>query len=195
MKELKIKATLTEEMLGTACSDPNIHSKYIASKAPDAEKTEEEVESVENATGGTMTVFPRADSGEPFMYDYQIKGYFKDQCSAIRKIKGSLSEKLKSYKKQIDGLIFVEPRQIKINLSGDVGHCERPLRASTPQGERITLASSETAPAGSTVSFTVICMVDEDVEIVKEWLDYGRYRGFGQWRNSGKGRFDYEIID
>lgn len=27
-----------------------------------------------------------------------------------------------------------------------------------------------------------------------EWLDYGKLRGLGQWRNSGKGRFTYEIL-
>ena len=30
---------------------------------------------------------------------------------------------------------------------------------------------------------------------VEEWLDYGIQRGTGQWRNSGKGRFKYEIIE
>lgn len=27
-----------------------------------------------------------------------------------------------------------------------------------------------------------------------EWLDYGKLRGLGQWRNSGKGRFTYELL-
>ena len=27
---------------------------------------------------------------------------------------------------------------------------------------------------------------------VREWLDYGKLHGFGQWRNSGKGRFEWE---
>ena len=30
---------------------------------------------------------------------------------------------------------------------------------------------------------------------VREWLDYGMYRGLGQWRNSGKGRMVWEELD
>lgn len=72
--------------------------------------------------------------------------------------------------------------------------CQRPLRAQTPQGERVSLSCSETLPAGSTCEFTVVCMVDDDIEIIKEWLDYGAYHGAGQWRNSGKGKFTWEEI-
>ncbi len=31
--------------------------------------------------------------------------------------------------------------------------------------------------------------------LVREWLTYGRLRGLGQWRNSGKGRFTFEELD
>jgi hypothetical protein len=48
--------------------------------------------------------------------------------------------------------------------------------------------------AGAQVEFTIVCLVDEDVDYVKEWLDYGRFNGIGQWRNSGKGRFTWEQI-
>lgn len=30
---------------------------------------------------------------------------------------------------------------------------------------------------------------------IREWLDYGKLRGIGQWRNSGKGRFEWEEIE
>jgi hypothetical protein len=32
-------------------------------------------------------------------------------------------------------------------------------------------------------------------ETIKEWLNYGAYRGLGQWRNSGKGIYKYKIIE
>ena len=28
-----------------------------------------------------------------------------------------------------------------------------------------------------------------------ECLDYGKLRGLSQWRNSGKGRFTYEVLE
>lgn len=195
MKELKVVVTLTEEMLGTASGDPNIHEEFIASKAPDAMSREEEVEALgaEEVVKKDKTVFPRNEDGRPFLWDYQVKGFFKDACGCLRRVSGSESSKIKAYKKEIDGLIFVEPRRIPIVFDGEVGDCQRPLRAQTAQGERVALANSETVPAGSRMEFTVKMLCD-DTKLVEEWLDYGKLRGLGQWRNSGKGRFDYELV-
>ena len=196
MKEIKAKITFTEELLGTASSDPEVHKTYIASKAPNAPKLEEEVEAlgVDNIAEKSMTIFPRDKDGNPILWDYQIKGFFKDSCSALRKVTGTASSKIKAYKKEIDGLIFVFPREIKINLNGEIGICERPLRAQTAQGERVALASSETVPAGSSAKITIRCLSDAHEKSVREWLDYGQLKGLGQWRNSGKGRFSWEEI-
>ena len=113
MKKIRVEIMLTEEMLGMAAADPKIHEEYIASKAPNAPSMEEEVAAigVEAMVGKTMTVFPRTDggTGTPFMWDYQIKGFFKDACSMLRKAPGSESSKIKAYKKEIDGLIFPQP--------------------------------------------------------------------------------------
>ena len=92
----------------------------------------------------------------------------------------------------MDGLVFVEERKIPYEFKGGMGECQRPLRASTPQGERVALAHSETVPAGATVEFTIVILKDDMETAVREWLDYGRLRGIGQWRNSGKGRFEWE---
>ena len=112
----------------------------------------------------------------------------------LARLKGQTeSSKLKAYKKVIDGLVFVGPRSIKLNPAGEIGVCQRPLRANTMQGERVALASSEELPAGTTADFEII-LLDESLEaVVREWLDYGALRGIGQWRNSGKGRFSYEV--
>ena len=76
-----------------------------------------------------MTVFPRLEDGTPFLWDYQIKGFFKDACGVLRKVPGKRSAKIKAYKKEIDGLIFPQPRRIPLALSGPVRECQRPLRA------------------------------------------------------------------
>lgn len=107
---MKVRVTFMEELLGTMSNDKEIYKNYIASKSPDASTMEEEVASVgiDGVAEKGMTVFPRTEDGKPFIYDYQWRGYFKETCGFMRKIKGSKSEKLKAYKKQIDGLIFVE---------------------------------------------------------------------------------------
>jgi hypothetical protein len=196
MKKIEVKLTFTEELLGTASGNQELHADFIASKAPDAKSREEEIAAVgvREEIEKTMTVFPRNMWDEPILFDYQVRGFFKEACGMLRKVEGTASSKLKAFKKEIDGLIFVEPRQIK--LEGELGEsCQRPLRASTAQGERIALSNSETMKAGTTATFTVICMVDKDVELVKEWLNYGYWHGLGQWRNSGKGRYLWDELN
>lgn len=196
MKTLKVKLTFTEPVLGTSPANEDIYREYIGSKAKDAAGVEDEVAAlgVDAVVEKGMTVFPRTEDNKPFLYDYQIKGFFKDTCGGLRMVKGTKSSGIKAYKKAIDKLIFPSPRKIPIEVNGTVGHCQRPLRAQTPQGERMSLAISEEIPAGSTITFE-IGMWDEGMEeLVREWLDYGKYSGIGQWRNSGKGRFTWEEV-
>lgn len=196
MKELKVKLTFTEEVLGTASNNPEIHDEFIASKAPDAPSRAEEVEAlgVDEVIEKDKTVFPKLEDGTPFVWDYQIRGFFKDTCSALRKVTGTKSSKIKAFKKEIDGLVFVKERKIPFKNYGKLGNCQRPLRGQTAQGERIALANSETVEAGSYIECTIVCLKDDLIGAVKEWLDYGVFRGLGQWRNSGKGRFEWEEI-
>ena len=79
-KELKVRLTFTEEILGTASNSPTIHDDYIASNAPDAKSREEEIAAIGVAeyVEKSMTVFPQLEDGTPFLYDYQVKGFFKD---------------------------------------------------------------------------------------------------------------------
>lgn len=195
-KEMKVRLTFLEEVLGTASGDPELHANFIASNAPDAPTRKEEIEAlgVEEVIERGMTIFPKMDDGTPFLWDYQIKGFFKDACSMLRKVTGSESSKMKAHKKEIDGLIFVKERRIPFAMSGEIGNCQRSLRTSGPSGERTALANSETVPAGSSVEFTIMCLVPNDVKTVCEWLDYGQLRGLCQWRNSGKGKFEWKDI-
>lgn len=205
---MKVKITFLEPVLGTWPNNKNIAEEFIASKAPDASTIEEEIAAlgIDAVTEKGKTVFPRNEAGEPVLYDYQVKGFFKDACGMLRRVGGkdektgkkkaaNLSGKLTAYKSVIDGLIFVQPRMIPIQVNGEIRDCQRPLRAQTMQGERVSLANSEEVPEGSSAEFEVVCLEKDHEAVVQEWLDYGILRGIGQWRNSGKGRFTYEIID
>lgn len=193
---MKVRLTFSEPILGTCPANEDVYRDFIGSKSPDAATVDEEVAAIgaDAVVEKGMTVFPRMEDDTPFLYDYQIKGFFKDTCGGLRKVKGSKSEKIKAYKKVIDKLIFPEPRCIPILFDGDISECQRPLRALTAQGERVSLAISEQIPAGATIEFSILMLADHEAA-VREWLDYGKYSGIGQWRNSGKGRFTWEEIE
>lgn len=197
MKELKVRLTFIEPILGTSPNNEDIYRDFIGTKAPDPTTVEDEVEAigVDGVVEKGKTVFPKLDDGTPFFYDYQIKGFFKDTCGGLRKVSGTASSKIKAFKKEIDKLIFPEPRCIPIHFDGEMGECQRPLRAQTAQGERIGLAISEQIPAGAICEFTVVCLCDDHEKAVREWLDYGKYSGMGQWRNAGMGRMVWEELD
>lgn len=197
MEKFKVRCTFTEPILGTSPANGEIYREFIGSKAPDASTVEDEVAALgaDAVAEKGMTVFPKLEDGTPFLWDYQIKGFFKGACSFLKKADGSKSASLKAYKKEIDGLVFVEPRKIPFQNVTEIRECQRPLRAQTAQGERVSLAMSEEIPEGASIEFTVICMSKADVPLVEEWLDYGAYNGIGQWRNAGKGRIKWERID
>lgn len=196
MKELKVRLTFTENILGTCPSNEDVYRDFIGSKAPDAATVDDEVAAIgaDAVVEKGRTVFPRLADNTPFLYDYQIKGFFKDTCGGLKKVSGTASSKEKAYKKTIDKLIFVEPREIPFLDYGRIGECQRPLRAQTAQGERVSLAISDEIYAGAQIEFSIIMLSDDHEELVREWLNYGKWSGIGQWRNSGKGRFTWEEI-
>ena len=208
--DMKIRITLQEEMLGTKPEDPTVFATYIASLSEDLVKateengvaqeneTPEETEAVKRERVGS-SIFHKMEDGNPFMWDYEFKGMFKDAAGAMNRMDKDFrggEEKLSAFKTKIDGLVFIFPRKIRLNLPSGMklGRCERPLRAETAQGPRVTLARSEAAPAGTTIELTIKVLSKDLVKWVRMWLDYGALRGLGQWRNSGKGRFTWEEI-
>lgn len=185
-----VNLTLTTDILGTVPLNKQIYTDFIASKDGAPPNAAEEADTIALEDKG-KTGFHRLPDGRPFIYDYVIKGFMKDACGMLARVEDSQSKKVKAYKKIIDGLVFVYPREIPFALAGGIGELQRPLRAQTPQGERVALAYSETVPAGSVLSFEIIALDDKatPLELLNEWWDYGCLRGLGQWRNASYGRF------
>ena len=190
MDTYRIKITFTESLLGTVPLNKEIYREYIAGdRDPETLKQELSTLTVDEAMERGTTGFHRLE-GSPAIYDYAIKGFFKDACGMMRRVADSESAKLQAFKKVIDGLVFVEPRLIPLEVAGEVGILERPLRAQTAQGERVSLARSQFCPAGTTMEFTVKVLAGVSEKLLREWLDYGALRGLGQWRNASWGRFE-----
>lgn len=206
LPSMKVRLTFLKPVLGTKPSDPEIHSRFVASKAPDAKTMEEEIAAlgVEAVEEKGKTVFYKMEDGTPYIKSYQVKGFMKEAARALKKVPGSLTSKLTAYLKRVDNYIFVYgdmpqddeiiPLYMPLDLDLNETDCQRPLRAQTMQGERVALAHSEEAPDGTWAEFKVVCMDPNDFKYVREWLDYGQFKGLGQWRNSGKGRFTWEEV-
>ena len=98
--------------------------------------------------------------------------------------------------KEIDDRMSVSPRFIDLILpeGGEITCNERPLRAETAMGPRVSLAKSEQVPEGTTCEFTIHTQTKEGMRMVIDCLEYGEERGTGQWRNAGNGCFTFEVL-
>lgn len=188
---LKLRLTFTEPLLGTLPGDKEIAKEFITSKHPEGSQEDEEV-SLRDEVEKQSTFFSYNDKNEPILWDYQVKGFFKDACSMMLRV--VKVPELRAHKKIIDGLIFVYPRQIPLVLSGDTFFKERPARASTPKGERTFLIRSQAAPKDSYIEIEIVTLKPSLMTHIKKWLDYGALRGLGQWRNASYGRFDWKEL-
>lgn len=200
----RFRLTLTEECLATQSGNPDVAREHYAKKSA---LTEEEFNQLfppagievleEGVPRSEMTIFPRDDEGRPLIWNYQIKGFFKEACKMLRlrKEKDTISHSIANYAKRIDGLIFIGEKSMPFIFEGETSVIQRPLRAMTMKGERVALSTSEVVPAGAYVDIEVICLDDSLWPWVYEMLDYGQFHGLLQWRNAGKGSFVWELLE
>jgi hypothetical protein len=220
----KVTVTVFEDCLGTAPANKDIYSEFVASKALSQEKklaktaeeraavqekqeqlTREELAQLPEEAGKGVTVF-RRDRGGLVLTDTMVRGQLKEGAAAMGA--GGSSWGLTS---KIDRFIFVT-NEVKypirtiplmragVQIATPDGTFERPLRAQTPMGQRVTLASSEIVKAPFTLNYYlyVIGLGTTDKgkiteEVLRSWLSAGRYTGYGAFRGGGHGRFEVVI--
>ncbi len=185
----KLKVTFLTELLG---SQPTraIASEYLAARN-NLELAEDESLALPEVLERGTTVFYRYP-GEPGTFalrDYMIKGFIKE-AGKVFNGRAGLPKNLRS---KLDNAVFIFPRWIRLNLNGgEMDYLERPLRAETAQGPRVALARSEMLPAGTWFECQIEIMPSEITRnVLESLLDYGYYKGIGQWRNGGNGQFRY----
>lgn len=196
----KILITGITELLGSLPASSALHTEYIASKAK--EPQEDEADFVQLEEKG-LTVFARKLGGnELILLDYQIKGFIKEAVNNLKADNG-----VGAGRKKIDNYVFITPRHIPIMREGALiidedERFERPLRAQTMQGERVSLASSELIYDPWEIVIEITLLNDKGTkaskpvtwDVITEALNYGFFKGLGQWRNGGYGRFRWEEI-
>jgi len=203
MEEKKIELVLIMEMLGTVPKNKQIYSDFIVDKAIkkgiDVDDAEE-LETVQELDEKGFTGF-HVDEGKLFLYDYVVKGNIKGNLETL--IQSGTIKKIPSYKKAVDNMLFIFPRKLYFStgsgspITEPHGILERPLRAMTMLGPRVTLTKSEYVDIGTKIVFEVKILPNPKItwEVVEKALDYGQYVGLGQWRGSGGyGRYAWRYV-
>jgi hypothetical protein len=190
----------TEPMLASSPADPAVYGQFIQARArEDAAEKGDEVETLpaseRELTG--WSVFHSDEKGL-FVFDYKVRGFLKEAASSV-----SGKAELPAFKSKIDKWLFVQPRRIYlVDAAGQAikekhGVLERPLRAMTMQGPRVSVKRSDYVNAGSGFDCDLVVLPNGEKEIkevlLRKWLDYGVWQGFGEWRNGSYGRFEYTL--
>jgi len=192
--------TLTEDILGSMPKSKELATNFVLKKGLDKgaiseAQFEEEANTLQDMQERGYTGFRQDDKGVYFR-DYAIKGFLKAAALALK-----TEHMVKNAGSKISQHVFVFPRDIHFKTgNGEIvvqpeGICERPLRAQTMQGPRVSLAKSDVVKAGSTLEFDIEVVASSEFseETLHTLLGYGKYSGLGQWRNAGYGRFEYKL--
>jgi len=201
--DAKVRLTFIEPLLGSAPLSADIYSKYIESlkvKRADAlSETESEVETLPEVDEKKGCTGFHRDAQGLFLYDYSIKGFFKEASNILKDMLGE-----KNLRSKLDNYLFITPRRLYLKaadgsaIKDPHGVHERPLRAMTMQGPRVSLALSEFVNAGTYLDCSLRIYDGHPFKhperIIEACLEYGRDgKGFGQWRNAGWGRADFKL--
>ena len=120
-----------------------------------------------------------------------IKGFLKNAGNVLKD-----EIKIKAFRSKIDDFVFIKPRRIYLGQENPDGIVERPLRAMTMQGPRVTLARSDYVTEGKELDFEILLLPHKEVSVdtIKTLLKHGELMGLGQFRNGGYGRFEVVSI-
>lgn len=196
--KMKVRLDFKEDVLGSLPADQELLTRFVSSKVDDPLLKAEEGDCVPERTNDSgHTVFPQDETGT-FLYNYHIKGFLKEAGNNLKDAVG-----VKNLRSKIDNFLFIHPRRIYIHREGEGivieadDILERPLRAQTMRGPRVSLVGSERiyAPAYLELEIELLPHKELTLDVVRQLFAYGRLKGLGQWRNGGYGSFTWEEID
>ena len=146
------------------------------------------------------TIFLKDEQGLPYLSPHVLKGYLKKAATAICKLRTMKkstflwSERhsiyLINYYFKPSPVVFEDEKGNRLDIrrkeDGKPEYLSRPLRAKTPLGERVALASSEVVDAPiMAFDLTISDYCDVSLKDIKELFNFGEFHGIGQWANSG----------
>lgn len=212
IEERHYQIEFVEDVLGSSPADDDVWTRWVASRAPAPWVQEDEKQSREDILEKSigLTVFPRTKEGL-HLFNYHILGFLKEAAAACNKLLFSRKKKkggaeevagIWNIRSKIDSYVFVNPRRLYLMRNGksileEDEILERPLRAETLRGPRITLVASEVVKAPVKINFSIQLLANPEVSFsqIEELLNYGELKGLGQWRNGSWGRFKWRSAE
>jgi hypothetical protein len=228
----KVTMSFTMPVLGMSPNNPKIFTEFFAERASNSAnadeehvalvdkfkrqavmagmeiKTDEDLEAfITLQVNKQKTVFPQDENGL-FMWDYQLRGFFKEQVGALINLGEITNLTNYAHRKAVDQFLLITQRRNYFtrdgkNILAADGEITRTLRVMTPQGERVSLACSETINPPANLEFTVQVFLPDkaqkktmavfDKDTLRACLEFGSVHGFGQWRSGGNGRFTFVL--
>jgi hypothetical protein len=206
----ELKFELIQPILGTIPKDRKVFENFVMDQAKtemekgraaeDADRVPQEVES------RGWTGFYEDDEGHPILMDYQFKGFLKNAGNILKGVVGTKTTKVKNPKEDepttktekgisnlrshVENTVFVSPRYIQLAEKVD-DVLERPLRAMTMQGPRVSVMRSDMINPGHQYTLELRVLEGSVIteKVLADILSYGESTGLLQWRNGGYGRF------
>lgn len=179
----------TQPVLGTIPKDRNVFENFVMDQGKtqmDKDRAAEDVARVpEEVESRGWTGFYEDEAGHPILMDYQFKGFLKNAGNILKE-----TLKIKNLRSHIEQCVFVNPRYIVLADKPD-DTLERPLRAMTMQGPRVSVMRSDMINPGReyTLELQVLEAGKVTEDALRAILSYGELSGLLQWRNGGYGRF------
>jgi hypothetical protein len=191
---------MIDELLASAPANADVYRKFIESRARDEKPDESATLPAEQQERVGWSVFHQDETGL-FVFDYMLRGFLKEAASSVS------GKTITAYKSKIDRFCFVYPRRIYTNRNGSIikpysetqqteHYCERPIRAMTAQGPRVSLKRSNVLHGVElTFEIWVLPLGQREIteKVLRSWLEYGQFQGLGEWRSGSYGRFTYEL--
>jgi hypothetical protein len=148
------------------------------------------------------TVFLRDDKDQCCLMDYQFMGFMKEAGNTLKSIieyevfsKGARSKKkgIKNLRSKLSQFLYIGPRIIHLGRTPD-GIYERPLQTMSMKGPRTCLASSEIINPELSFEIIIGLLPHEELSwvVIEQLLEYGQFKGLGQFRGGGYGRFAFD---
>jgi hypothetical protein len=159
-------------------------------------------ETLEDIERKGWTTF-HSDTNGKFLYSYALHGFLKEAGRAVREHRGTkqLQDKVNRYVRPAPRRIYL-PEEVIENRPAPVDRpliintetglvCERPLRAHTAMGPRVTVVRSDVIVEGTCISFYLrVLKGGPSGPILADLFQYGIQSGLGQWRSGGWGAFE-----